>query len=161
MAMTSCRECSKPVAADAPTCPACGVTQPGEGGAERDQAKRLAAEKVKRQTNIGCGAIVLGIIALTALFSVLGGDEVDEPATADRFSAEVACEDFVERRLRAPSTADYTGVAATGGGNSWTVSGSVDSENGFGAKIRSRFGCRMTYDPQAEQWTLLELTGLQ
>jgi hypothetical protein len=47
------------------------------------------------------------------------------------------------KKLKAPSTAEFSGTTATGGGP-WTVTGQVDSQNSFGAMIRSPFGCTVT-----------------
>lgn len=65
----------------------------------------------------------------------------DDPAT-QRMGAQSACESMVKDRLKAPATADFTGVTTTGAGP-WTTTGSVDSQNSFGAQIRSSFRCEL------------------
>ena len=60
------------------------------------------------------------------------------------------CEQFVSDRLKAPSTADFSGYSETtitgSGLGPWKVSGYVDSQNSFGAKLRSRYSCVFTYE---------------
>lgn len=47
------------------------------------------------------------------------------------------CEGEVKERLKAPSTAKFESNAT--GGGPWTVTGTVDAENSFGAMIRSSY----------------------
>lgn len=62
--------------------------------------------------------------------------------------ARSACRDAVKGKLKAPATAKFSGETTTGSGQSGTysVAGSVDSENSFGALIRSSFSCEVTFD---------------
>ena len=93
--------------------------------------------------NKGCGPGCLGILAVFAVLafigSVTGGDSGDDPET-QKYGAESACKDWVKDQLKAPSTADFNDVTASGSGP-WTVVGSVDAENSFGAKLRNRWTC--------------------
>lgn len=52
------------------------------------------------------------------------------------------CETRVEEQLKAPATAEFDSEAK--GGGPWQVTGTVDSENGFGAMIRSTYQCTVT-----------------
>jgi hypothetical protein len=94
--------------------------------------------------------------------------------------AEVMCHDFVEDRLKSPSTADFGGLfddrdkaafvdaetaAQTGLDTSnlhntgvWVVVGSVDAQNSFGAMIRSEYTCVMDYDKNTQNWYLLDIS---
>lgn len=73
------------------------------------------------------------------------------------YSAEYYCKEFVKDRLKAPSTADFA-VSHTGVGPQYHVSGTVDAENSFGAKIRSDFTCVVR--DEGDSWRLVSLTGL-
>lgn len=89
----------------------------------------------------GCGLGCLGLIAIFVVFMLWGsiaGD--DEPDVPDQYEAKAQCEGFADKRLKAPATADYD-LAAVESAESWTVTGTVDSENGFGAMIRSEVRC--------------------
>ncbi len=96
-------------------------------------------------------AIVLAALALAGC-----GGGSDEP---DDFDAYKACENWVSERLRAPSTADFSGVARseiTKTDIGYDVTGYVDSQNGFGAQIRSDFTCEMRLT--ADSWQLVDLS---
>lgn len=59
-------------------------------------------------------------------------------------TAKVYAESFVKDRLKSPSTAKFCNrllemEAKNQGGTKWTVIGWVDSQNSFGAMIRSDF----------------------
>lgn len=86
------------------------------------------------------GVVVLIIIGIiwTAIFG--------KPEHKD-LEAWDACRQFVSRQLKAPATADFSSPddsTIVDAGTVWTVSGYVDSQNSFGAQIRSRFRCVMT-----------------
>ncbi len=86
------------------------------------------------------------VIGVVAIMWVAGHFIPDDPKT----DAISHCKRFVTERMRAPSTtsfpwSDVISAYEIGGGN-WTVRGHVDSENGFGAKIRAEFTCMLKID---------------
>lgn len=101
------------------------------------------------------------LVALTGLVSACGGSggASDEPGEGDKFSAAVMCEEFVKDRLKAPATAEFDTEPGTKSGRAWVVQGVVDSENGFGAMLRSDFTCRLRYAGD-DEWRLVKLSGL-
>jgi hypothetical protein len=78
----------------------------------------------------------------------------------DEISAYVMCQDFVEDRLKAPSTADFPQLsdwtATKTGPDQWRIRSYVDAENSFGAAIRSRFVCEVRYVGN-DRWRLIDL----
>lgn len=82
----------------------------------------------------------IGAFVLLALTGCSGSYDPNNEA-----EAETQCEGFVDKRLKAPATADYELTASREGG-SWTVTGAVDSENGFGAKVRSSVTCVLHFE---------------
>lgn len=88
--------------------------------------------------------IVTGLVC-SAIFATCkggGGGGSSKPAALDEWSAQVACENAVEERLKAPATADFGGWVRTNNYNqTFTVTGYVDAQNSFGAKIRTQFSC--------------------
>lgn len=76
----------------------------------------------------------VALLALTACSSNYDPNNPEE--------AKQQCQGFADQRLKAPATADYNLTARQKGGE-WVVSGTVDSENGFGAKIRTDVVCRL------------------
>lgn len=108
----------------------------------------------------GCGLGCLGLLAVFVVLFVVGmvaGDDGDgDEVTA--WDAERVCkEDFIPKRLKAPSTAEYD-LTATGGPTTYTVTGTVDAENSFGAHLRSDVRCVVTVS--GDRWRLDSLTGL-
>lgn len=85
--------------------------------------------------------IALGLLSL--LLASCGGSE---PYDADNPREAVAqCEGFADKRLKSPATAEYELNASETGG-SWTVVGTVDSQNGFGALVRSDVTCVLHFE---------------
>lgn len=90
---------------------------------------------------LGCLGIMIAFALLVGGCSYLTTNHDDDaPSIADKqFEAKTACENQVKDRLKSPSTAkfnsDVTGVGP------FTVTGTVDSENSFGATLRSSFQC--------------------
>lgn len=101
---------------------------------------------------ITAAVVVLAAAAGTAY--ALWPSDADE--AADRCRAEITS------RLKAPSTAEYSGeqVSEEKGdfGTYYTVTGSVDAQNGFGAQIRSSYSCRLTLNSDGS-WLVNEVTG--
>jgi hypothetical protein len=105
------------------------------------------------------GAVVIAFGAYVGYNIVTGADakhEATQQAAADekaardasaaelqaKSSAEITCEKLVTDRLKAPATADFTGVTTyqdTVG--DYITKGAVDSENSFGANLRNTFTC--------------------
>lgn len=82
--------------------------------------------------------VVLGIIALlaVALTAIL-----THGFRTDKGDAKRACEASVTDQLKSPATAKFSGEIVTEDSGSYRVTGHVDSENGFGAMLRSHYSC--------------------
>ncbi|MEW2635249.1 hypothetical protein AB0903_27295 [Streptomyces sp. NPDC048389] len=78
-------------------------------------------------------------------------------------SAAVMCEDFVKQRLKSPGTAEFPGVMDSEYAKTTVLSdtkpwkykvvGVVDSQNGFGATVRSNYSCTVSTKDN-DTWTL-------
>ncbi|GAA1726878.1 hypothetical protein GCM10009809_23240 [Isoptericola hypogeus] len=66
--------------------------------------------------------------------------------------ARLICEGRVEDQLEAPATAEFTDGTASGTPSGYTITGSVDAENSFGALVRSEWTCSIRYDESSEEW---------
>lgn len=102
------------------------------------------------------------ILALTAV-ALLGGGTLtacsSDPAEPDKYGAQDVCEQFVQKRLKAPSTADFSNTTTTNSGDQWTVEGDVDAENSFGAPIRNRYVCVVKpTDQTGANWELVDIS---
>lgn len=82
---------------------------------------------------------------LLVLVVVLAGCSEEPYDPNNEAEAKAQCEGFADKRLKAPATADYD-LAATRDGGAWTVTGTVDSENGFGAKVRGDVTCVLHFE---------------
>lgn len=95
---------------------------------------------------------------LMATLAACGGD-----STPLDQSAAVMCEGFVEKRLKSPGSADFSGVTDTvittlSDKKPWKykVTAYVDSENSFGAKVRNDYVCTISTKDN-KNWTLDDL----
>lgn len=85
-----------------------------------------------------------------------------KPSDKDLGAFEV-CKGFVRDRLKSPSSATWRDpfgdqVSFSGSGEGpYTVAASVDSQNGFGAKLRSSYVCTVT-NTYGDRWHLVDLT---
>lgn len=70
-------------------------------------------------------------------------------------AAIYACEGAVAQNLKSPASADFNSSAS--GGGPWVVQGTVDSENSFGALLRSSFECSVTIRDGSTQTTVVRL----
>lgn len=129
----------------------------------RDQIARRKADQ-ERSTNRGCligGVAVLAFVVIVAVVGSMGGDDDTNSSDTMRLSAFDVCKDFVKDRLRSPGSAKFRNffeddgeVIVTGAGKGpYTVRSTVDSENGFGALIRTDFTCSVT-NTSGDRWRL-------
>jgi len=98
--------------------------------------------------------VVLTIVAVVALCVARAGNTKSDPTPEDkRADAKRACQEkFIADRLKAPATAKYSDVTVSGAAGSYTVAGAVDSQNSFGALVRSSFTCSVHLN--GDQWIL-------
>lgn len=106
------------------------------------EGERTADAKTMNQDSknrLVAGIAVAAVIVVVLIAALTANSE---PGESD---ARSECEAYVDARLKAPATADYNLVASQDG-EQWTVIGTVDSENGFGAKIRSDVTCELHFE---------------
>lgn len=120
---------------------------------KRGEWKKAIAESL----GILVGAIFVVPVLLWGMFSC--SNSLTTPAKMDEFGAHVACQEFVRRGLKAPSTADFAGYGdsvVSGGGGFFVVRSYVDAQNGFGAKIRTDWVCNV--ESRGKSWHLNDLS---
>lgn len=107
-------------------------------------------------------AVALGVVCLFFLIVAVAADtkDDDDGSEADAaYAAHAVCADFTRDRLKSPSTADFpeyddAGVSITHASTStWRVRSFVDSENSFGAILRTHFVCEVRRD--GDTWHLI------
>jgi hypothetical protein len=97
-----------------------------------------------------CALLGAGAVALTSSGT--------ETGSGGAVMAERACKDFVKDRLKSPSSADFSATSSAGTGTV-TVTGVVDSDNSFGASLRSTYTCTVV-DQGSAGWHLQNLEVL-
>jgi hypothetical protein len=107
---------------------------------------------------LGCVFIlaVVGVIVYSCSSS--NSDTTEDSDTDDGSMAEIMCEEFVSERLKAPASAEFPGADLVEplGGDQYTVTAAVDSQNGFGAMIRTGYVCTIQ-NTGGDEWTLVSL----
>lgn len=90
--------------------------------------------------------------------------EAHECSDAFNTQAYIYSQFFVERELRAPSTAEFPsihrgdGVSSSALGNcEFLVRAYVDAQNTFGANIRTRYAIQIKRLPQSDSWQLISM----
>ncbi len=147
-----CRKCGSPVAG--PSTPPVSGTGP-------------TTDKAGLGCCLGCAGLAL--LILVSAISSSGGDSGSGSGSSSRESANtdawVMAQDFVRAQLKAPATADFGGISdyqdpdqcVSRTGNEFLVTGWVDAENSFGAKIRNDFVVRMIRAPDGVTFNLKEI----
>lgn len=149
MALIKCSECNHPISTDAKQCPDCGNPVMHE----------------KKKTN-GRLIFVLLIFIMFALIGIMTDKQkqspeqlrrtvCDNPVGAYRFT-----KNFVKLTLKAPATAEFPAYSSTivrsAGQCRYVINSYVDSQNGFGAVLRTSYSMDVQYDMDSDKWTILE-----
>lgn len=82
-------------------------------------------------------------------------DHSDSDALAYQNEATSLCENLVKGQLKSPSTATFDHENASGSSDI-SVTGTVNSENSFGAMLASNFTCSATLDASETVHATLE-----
>lgn len=119
-------------------------------------------DKKTRDQISGCGCFIFLVIGLALFFSTcdysensLSNMQIDgKPAIG--IEGTYYAEEFVKRELLAPSTAEFCPtrdyLITDLGDETFLISGYVDSQNGFGAQIRTNFSITLKYDGKNKKW---------
>lgn len=116
-----------------------------------------APEPRLRSFYITFGLAILGGI----IIGIWSFDDSPKKHSHSPDDAYVMAQNFVEDRLRSPSTADFPSSSQARithlGGGSYRVAAWVDSQNGFGAMVRTKFTCEL-HTNDGNRWICDELT---
>ena len=110
--------------------------------------------KFKWSSGLGCLAIVAILLAVIGVVSFISSAN-PSPMSQEEIAAtaETHCQNLVKKALKSPSTAQFSGESVAGT-DSMTITGSVDSDNSFGATIRASFQCTATLSGDSVNVTL-------
>jgi hypothetical protein len=151
--MYQCLRCGAWLYPNTPQCPRCGVLQ----------FKPARPANLAKITAI---VVVVGIIMLGGLLSLMSqGPQPTGPGGASQSTSSqgafLVCRDFVTQRLKAPKSADFAPMAESivrsDMNGVYRVSSHVDSQNGFGAMIRTAYACTVEPVKGTNRWTLIRL----
>jgi hypothetical protein len=112
------------------------------------------------QTLKGCAILIVFIGVVGALF-YFGGCFNESPESkerSDKIKAYTFAEQFVEQRLKSPSTADFPfdfmDHVSKIGEDQYKIESWVDAQNSFGATVRNRVQVVLTLSEDRETATL-------
>lgn len=119
--------------------------------------KEISPDKVK-SGNLK-GALFCVIVLVAIIYGCTSGEDkppaAPKVATAEELQsyAAVYCRNIVESSLKAPKTAEFPwGLSAVFSDGAYVVNSYVDSQNSFGALIRTHYRCELEHsgtDPYA------------
>lgn len=104
------------------------------------------------KTFLACAVAAMFLLMIIAV-STSGDSGTDDQSTM----AEVMCEDFVKARLKSPGSAEFGPTDTAREDDVYTVRGPVDSQNGFGAMLRSDYVCVVRDNPD-DSWNLVDIS---
>lgn len=160
MSLITCRECKHDVSTEAPVCPHCGATIPKP---QYTAQKSSAGPPVLL---LFIGLIIIGWIGLTYAPKSTQSSAKADTSWMSRDNSTLAyfmMEDYVESRLKSPSTATFpsrsdrdTGHIKKLGNGKYTITSWVDSQNSFGAMVRTFFAGEI-HQISSDRWRLVAL----
>jgi hypothetical protein len=141
------------------------LVKPVAASRRQDSKKIYIKESKKHSVWIVIFIIFLCVLGLCMIsqFSPNTGEDIGGSPTR----AKIMCESIIESRLKAPSTANFSGSLDTkmytieNQPDSYRIIGYVDAQNSFGAQIRNNYICDIKYNggewTDISNWTLLNL----
>lgn len=144
--LINCRTCRREIDSKVKVCPFCSEKSP-----KPFKVKDLMVW-------VGLTLIVMFWVKMCEKIGEVSPEDKHRRAT---ISVQMHCEDWVKQRLKSPGSAKFASYHETGfiGSDSgpWTVSGYVDSQNSFGAFLRSNYVCRMRFEGETARLEHLEI----
>ena len=158
-----CTNCGAEQPEAARFCFSCGTALDAGASPEPDETSEISDQTRKRAMLIG---LALAPIIFGALFFVSrpAPRPAEEKTCGDWAAAMIYSESHVRAQLRSPSTAKFPGGPWREGVRigelekcTWLVKSWVDSQNGFGATIRTDYAAVMEYLPESKEWKVSSL----
>lgn len=144
-----CKHCAMMIPKEAKVCPHC----------RKKQGTSFA---------VGCLAVVAVVIFISIMATILSTRGPETSKVSDDDLAERAfykSQEYMKGYLKAPAGADFPyynsasvkRVAGDGKGTMYEVLSYVDSQNSFGAKIRTNYKCSIVRVHADNSWVMAEL----
>jgi hypothetical protein len=120
---------------------------------------------MQQKKTSGCFSIASGIVLIFILYAILSPDSKGSGSKIpDETEAYITAQDYVKQELKAPATAKFSGYSCKEEMDStYFLNVLVDSENSFGALLRSSWTVKMKWLggewEQPTSWQLIEIDG--
>ena len=141
MALLKCPECNNWVGEKMSKCPHCGLSREKIDGVIIEN-EEIKTNKVQTGKKMSLEKIIISIIIIIFTIAILASYSEynnSKEKTYDENDYAVISEYIIDKRLKAPSTADYSTISVKKSNSDVITSGYVDADNSFGAKIRTYF----------------------
>jgi hypothetical protein len=163
-------------------CPRCGAFSPPNftncgncgllfvfppGSAPAPGPVQFLPPRPRSMLNAVLGGLLL-LLALVGIATILSNNQMPSGGTNSdgggnkQNDAFFVCQEFVTERLKAPATADFAprheSAISSSSGDGYEIESYVDSQNGYGAQIRTRYTCIVHPVAGTNQWKLFRLT---
>lgn len=108
-------------------------------------APHLVAARRRRQDLVtAVSVLVVSLVAVGIGVAIgLNGPGAGGDGAAGAYGATEACHGWVLDQLKSPSSAHFSGDSIDGDGP-WTIHGTVDADNSFGASLRRGWVCNVS-----------------
>ena len=156
-----CSACHTPVKPYAPSCPHCGVVL------QSAPPVVAPAKPAKKDLPVPLIFLIVTVVVVLVWFgNTLLSPRASGPAALaapEPIDAFVMCEQFVTDRLKSPATAVFPTYGDDGtqtdklGSVQFRAKAFVDSQNGFGANVRTHYTCTVS-NTGGNNWHLDDLT---
>jgi len=131
--LIKCKTCEKEISKTAKSCPHCGCSDP-----------------YNNMRNVLIGCFIFFILCLGSCVTCISSIPEEDPnswrSEDNSIGAYIMMEGFIKDRLRSPASAEFPGVfdgkldhVKYLGDRKYIITSYVDSQNGYGAMIRSTF----------------------
>ena len=103
-----------------------------------------------KKTTIKVVAFLAVAIFFVVKCSCGSDDKATEKKTYDKIEALSHAQVYIKDKLKSPATAEFSGGVdgvTQSNDTTFTVLGAVDSQNGFGAILRSKYSCKVIFHP--------------
>lgn len=150
----NCPFCKETIHPEAIKCKHCGEMI----GTYTSEAKGWLTRDRKMSGVVGVILLVAVVLACAGLLGRERGPAGPMSESEIQDSAMATSEVFVKEYLKSPASAKFIAdkkCERFGGPDEYIVVGSVDSQNGFGATIRSTYGVHMRHDTTKKKWLLV------
>lgn len=136
------------------------------------KASAKADPKQAKNVLIGIGAVISICVIAFCVIWFLGSALFPSTPKDHKTMAYIQCQLHVEDMLKSPASAKFPSSLDTNihdmGNNTFEIRSYVDSQNSFGAMIRTNFFCKIQYtgnekddDANSKLWNLLQLDFIQ